>query len=164
MKRAYLLLGSNEGAREQWLRDAIVLIATNCGTIVLMSSIYSTAAWGMEDQPDFLNMALAIDTELSPSELLNSILQVEQDLGRERKEKWGQRTLDIDILFYGNEIINLPSLKIPHPAIQDRRFALIPLCEIAPKLIHPAFNKSVSLLLDECADKLDVHKHENKHV
>lgn len=158
MKRAYLLLGSNEGNREKWLRDAIIRIATSCGTIVRMSSIYSTAAWGLEDQPDFLNMALAIDTGLSPTDLLTAIQQIEKDLGRQRDVKWGQRTLDIDILFYDNKVVDLPNLKIPHPELVNRRFALEPLCEIAPTYVHPAVNKTVGLLLDECSDKLEVTK------
>lgn len=158
MKRAYLLLGSNEGDREKWLRDAIILVATNCGTIIRMSSIYSTAAWGLEDQPDFLNMALAIDTNLSPLDLLAAIQKVEESLGRQRTVKWGQRTLDVDILFYDNKIIDLPNLKIPHPELAKRRFALEPLCEIAPSHVHPVVNKTVGLLLDECRDKLEVTK------
>lgn len=158
MKRVYLLLGSNEGDREQWLRDAITQVATNCGTIIRMSSMYSTAAWGLEDQPDFLNMALAIDTRLSPTNLLVIIQEIEKDLGRQRLVKWGQRTLDIDILFYGNEIINHSDLKVPHPSLQDRRFALVPLSEIAPDFIHPVVNKTITALLDECLDTLEVHK------
>jgi 2-amino-4-hydroxy-6-hydroxymethyldihydropteridine diphosphokinase len=158
MKRAYLLLGSNEGDREQWLRDAIIQVVTTCGTVIRMSSIYSTAAWGLEDQPDFLNMTLAIDTNLSPTGLLAAIQQIEKNLGRQRDVKWGQRTLDVDILFYGDEVIALPDLKVPHPSLQERRFALEPLCEIAPTLVHPLLKKNISQLLDECRDPLGVHK------
>ncbi len=158
MKRGYLLLGSNEGDREKWLRDAIIRVATDCGTIVRMSSIYSTAAWGLEDQPDFLNMALAIDTTLSPIALLAAIQQIESDFGRQRTVKWGQRTLDIDIIFYGNEVVDIPGLKIPHPQLAKRRFALEPLCQIASEHVHPVTKKTVVALLNECTDKLEVEK------
>ena len=155
---AYLLLGSNEGDRQQWLEQAIELIAASCGSIVQASSIYTTAPWGIEEQPDFLNMAIAIDTTLPSTDLLKQINEIEQKLGRQRILKWGQRTLDIDILFYGDSIIDLPELKVPHPYIQDRRFALVPLNEIAAELIHPVFNKTIAQLLADCPDTLEVHK------
>ncbi len=153
---AYLLLGSNEGNRQQWLSDAVRHIEASCGRIMNRSSIYTTAAWGIEEQPDFLNIAIAIDTELSASDLLQEILSIEKLLGRERKVKWGQRTIDIDILFFGNEIIDRPELKVPHPFIQDRRFALAPMNEIAPDLVHPVFNKTIAQLLRDCPDPLEV--------
>lgn len=126
------------------------------GTIVAKSSLYETAAWGKEDQPDFLNMALCIETSLTPEQLLQATQTIEQHLGRQRDVKWGQRTLDIDILFYGSEIVNLPNLKVPHPYIQDRRFALVPLHEIAPQLVHPGLAKTIAALLQNCPDKLEV--------
>jgi 2-amino-4-hydroxy-6-hydroxymethyldihydropteridine diphosphokinase len=153
---AYLLLGSNEGDRQQWLSDAVRHIEASCGKVISSSSVYTTAAWGLEEQPDFLNMAIAIKTELSAPDLLEEILAVEKLLGRERTVKWGQRTIDIDILFFGNDIIDLPELKVPHPFIQDRRFALAPMNEIAPDLAHPVFNKSIAQLLAECPDQLEV--------
>ena len=153
---AYLLLGSNEGNRQQWLQDALQHIEASCGKVTTSSSVYSTAAWGIEEQPDFLNMSIAIDTELSASDLLKEILSIEKLLGRERTVKWGQRTIDIDILFYGNEIIDLPDLKVPHPFIQDRRFALAPMNEIAPGLLHPVLNKTITQLLRDCPDQLEV--------
>jgi len=158
MNTVYLLLGSNEGQREEWLNEAIRLLQQNCGTITARSYIYETAAWGLEQQPDFLNMALSITTALSPADLLEQTQAIEQQLGRQREVKWGQRTLDIDILFYNSDIIDIPGLKIPHPYIQERRFALVPMAEIAPDLVHPVFNKNISQLLDECKDPLQVKK------
>ncbi len=158
MKRVYLLLGSNEGDRAQWLDEATLELSLHCGDIVLKSAIYSTAAWGLEEQPDFLNMAVAINTHLSAEEFLKQIQAIEKKLGRQRSIKWGQRTLDIDILFYGNEIINQPNLTVPHPRMQDRRFVLVPLNDIAPNVMHPVFNKTVNTLLSDCIDPLEVNK------
>lgn len=158
MTDVYLLLGSNEGDREQWLQQAVEQLGVT-GNISIQSAIYQTAAWGIEEQPAFLNMALCLQTELLPLELLQEIHHIEQNLGRQRILKWGQRTLDIDILFYGDAIINLPELKVPHPYLQERRFALVPLNEIAPDFLHPGLNKAVSQLLDECPDKLEVDKY-----
>lgn len=156
MNRVYLLLGSNEGDRRQWLQDAMGLLIQQCGTINRTSAIYQTAAWGLEDQPDFYNMALELDTALSPTELLQAIQDIEQQLGRQRVLKWGQRTLDIDVLFYNQEVLDTPELKIPHPYLQERRFALAPLNEIAPTLIHPVLHQPVSELLALCPDPLPV--------
>lgn len=158
MTDVYLLLGSNEGDREQWLQQAVEQLGA-VGNISTQSAIYQTAAWGIEDQPAFLNMALCLQTELHPLELLQKIHHIEQNLGRQRTLKWGQRTLDIDILFYGDAVIDLPELKVPHPYLQERRFALVPLNEIAPDFLHPGLNKTISQLLDECPDKLEVEKY-----
>jgi 2-amino-4-hydroxy-6-hydroxymethyldihydropteridine diphosphokinase len=159
MNTTYLALGSNEGDRRQNLNLAIERIAASCGTIVRLSSIYETAAWGLEDQPDFLNMVLSIETSLSPVVLLHAIRSVEAELGRQRSIRWGQRTVDIDILFYGDEIIDTIELQVPHQRLQDRRFVLVPLVEIAPDLIHPVFHKNTSDLLAICTDVLEVRKY-----
>lgn len=159
MTSTYLLTGSNEGDRIQWLKDAITQISRECGKIVQQSAIYETAAWGLEDQPAFLNMALHIHTELVPLDLLETINRIEDQLGRQRTVKWGQRTLDIDILFYGNDILNTPKLTIPHPHIERRRFALLPLNEIATNFKHPIGNKPISQLLEECPDELLVKEY-----
>ena len=158
MNTAYLLTGSNEGDRVAWLQQAMEMIQADCGKIIQQSAIYQTAAWGIEDQPDFLNMALCIETDLPPVELLQAINKIESALGRQRTLKWGQRTLDIDILFYNNDIINLPQLIIPHPHIEKRRFALVPLNEIVPHLLHPISHKTITQLLDECEDTLEAVK------
>lgn len=156
MTKVYLLLGSNEGNRISWFRKAMAELEQTVGKITAQSSLYETAAWGKEDQPDFLNMALCIETTLTPEALLQATQTIEQHLGRRRDVKWGQRTLDIDILFYGNETVNLPNLKVPHPYIQDRRFALVPMHEIAPAFIHPVLQQSISMLLASCPDTLEV--------
>lgn len=157
LNEVYLLLGSNEGDRQSWLQQAITQISA-LGNIVQQSHIYETAAWGIEEQPAFLNLALLLQTLRSPVELLSAIHNIEQNLGRQRTLKWGQRTLDIDILFFNDEIIDTPELKVPHPFIQERRFALAPLNEIAPTLMHPIFKKTITELLEETSDTLEIKK------
>ena len=158
MNKVYLLLGGNAGNRKQYINKAIDELSLYPVQPGIKSSFYETAAWGKEDQPEFLNIAIYIETSLSPTELLNAIHEIESNAGRLRTEKWGQRTLDMDILFYNTEIIELPELTIPHPYMQDRRFTLVPLAEIAPDLMHPVFKKTISQLLEECPDKLEVRK------
>ena len=156
MSIAYLSLGSNKGNRQLWLDNAIELLGQNAGVILKMSSRYETKAWGISEQPDFINMCLQLQTSLSAIELLHTILQTETTLGRVRDIKWGPRTIDIDILFYENAIINSEGLLIPHPHLQERRFILMPLIDIAPCHIHPVLNKRVNELLKECTDELAV--------
>ncbi|MGV3539054.1 MAG: 2-amino-4-hydroxy-6-hydroxymethyldihydropteridine diphosphokinase [Rufibacter sp.] len=156
MTKLFLLLGGNLGNREAMLAEAEVLLSAVFGKTSQKSKLYETAAWGLEDQPDFLNQALVFETDLSPEEVLLVTQTVEQDLGRERKIKWGARVIDIDILFYGQEISNLPQLQIPHPQLHLRRFVLAPLAEIAPDWQHPVLNKTVVELLKNCPDSLEV--------
>lgn len=137
----------------QLAREAV---AQACGPVHRQSQIYQTAAWGREDQQPFLNMALEVHTSLEPLPLLAAVLGIEQAMGRQRIEHWGARTLDIDILFYDDRIIDLPELKVPHPYLPQRRFVLTPLCEIAPGLVHPQLNMTIQTLLDECPDLLPV--------
>ena len=158
MNKSYLLAGGNEGDRLFHLKQAAIKIERYLGKIISQSSLYETAPWGKMDQFPYLNQVFLVSTSLDPRALMNSILQVEEKSGRKRVEKYGPRIIDIDILFFNQQILDQPDLKIPHPQIQNRRFALQPLCEIAPGLIHPVFNKTVSQLLEECTDKLDVKK------
>jgi 2-amino-4-hydroxy-6-hydroxymethyldihydropteridine diphosphokinase len=158
MNKAYLLTGGNLGNRLNNLEEARKLIEQHCGKIVQRSSIYETAAWGFKDQPDFYNQALEIATKLSPTELMKTILRIEEKMGRKREIKMGPRIIDIDILLFNNEIIHQPQLSIPHERLHERKFALMPLAEIAPDLIHPVLHKTITLLLSETKDTLDVHK------
>jgi 2-amino-4-hydroxy-6-hydroxymethyldihydropteridine diphosphokinase len=158
MNRAFLLIGGNLGKRKQNLVTARALISRNCGKIVRASSLYETAAWGKTDQPSFLNQALEIETFFGPKQFMQELLQIEEMMGRKRDEKYGPRIIDIDILLFNNETHDTGFLTVPHPELQNRRFALVPLAEIAPDLLHPVFNKKISALLAECRDKLDVNK------
>ena len=158
MNKAYLLIGGNEGNRLFHLQQAVANIDRFCGEVIQQSSIYETAPWGKQDQPAFLNQAILIQTALDAGALMRTILEVEEKLGRKRGEKYGPRIIDIDILFFNDEIIGLPRLKIPHPEIQDRRFVLEPMNEIAPTYVHPVFKKTINQLLKECPDRLGVEK------
>lgn len=153
---AYLLLGSNLGNRAALLAAARTQLAATAGNITAASALYETAAWGREDQPAFLNQALAIRTTLPAEQLLAQCLAAEHLAGRERRERWGSRTLDVDILLYGDAIIDEPGLAIPHPRLAERRFALTPLAEIAGTLRHPQRNLTVAELLARCPDLLPV--------
>jgi 2-amino-4-hydroxy-6-hydroxymethyldihydropteridine diphosphokinase len=154
--RAYLLLGSNLGDRDQLLYIARVRIEILAGRIAAASPLYETSAWGKTDQPDFLNQVFAIDTSLEPKVLLSTLLAIERSMGRTRQEKWGPRPIDIDILLYGDRVVNEPDLVIPHPSLPERRFALTPLHDVAPALRHPVLGKTVRKLLEECKDLSDV--------
>lgn len=158
MNTAYLLTGGNLGNREQNLATARDFITTQCGAIIAASSLYETAAWGNTNQPAFLNQALTIKTVLNARQLIRRILKIEKLMGRIREEKYGPRLIDIDILLFNNEKHNYQFLKLPHPEMQNRRFALLPLAEIAPNIIHPVLYKTIAELLDECKDELLVKK------
>jgi 2-amino-4-hydroxy-6-hydroxymethyldihydropteridine diphosphokinase len=160
MKDVYLLLGSNEHDRTGWIKQATTLLASCCGEIVRCSAIYETAAWGITDQASFLNQVVLLSTEKTPGELLAEIHHIETTLGRQRSLKWGPRTLDIDILLFGNEIVDTADLKIPHPFLHERRFTLAPLAEIAPDYMHPIMHKSIKQLLADCTDQLEVRVYE----
>lgn len=156
--KTYLLLGSNLGDRHGYLERAEKLIAAQVGEIVNRSSVYETAAWGNTDQPGFLNLALEVDTRLNPKALLEQVLAIEKDLGRVRHEKWGARLIDIDIILYGNEVVDEVSLQIPHPEMQNRKFVMIPMAEIAPDVIHPVLKKELKEILLVTEDELDVFR------
>ncbi|AII50759.1 2-amino-4-hydroxy-6-hydroxymethyldihydropteridine diphosphokinase [Hymenobacter sp. APR13] len=155
---AYLLLGSNLGDRATILHEARQYLNKTAGPVVAASGLYETAAWGLEDQPPFLNQALGIQTSLSPDQLLQVCLAAEQEAGRVRQVRWGARTLDVDILLYGPEVVTLPDLQIPHPRLPERRFALAPLAEIAGSAVHPTVQQTIAGLLADCPDQLAVRR------
>ncbi|MGV3656989.1 MAG: 2-amino-4-hydroxy-6-hydroxymethyldihydropteridine diphosphokinase [Chitinophagaceae bacterium] len=158
MNIAYLLIGGNIGNRVANLQAAREAIAARCGALKGISDVYETAAWGMEEQPHFLNQALELHTEMEPKELLDVLLQIEKSLGRERDGKWGPRLIDIDILLYNDEVVNEEGLRIPHPQMPYRRFVLQPLVQIAGDKIHPLLHQSIYEMLLHCPDSLEVHK------
>jgi len=160
MNNVYLLIGGNVGNRLENLQQAIIALNQTCGDIVRQSSIYETAAWGKTDQQAFLNQALLLVTRFTAPELLQHTLAAENLLGRVRQERYGPRIIDIDILFFNNDIVRKPDLTIPHPEVQNRRFALTPLDELAPGLVHPVLQKTVHQLLEECKDELEVKRWE----
>lgn len=156
--QVFLLLGSNLGDRPQVLASAREAIAAQAGHLVCQSAIYETEPWGITDQPAFLNQVLEIATSLLPEDLLRIMLNIEHDLGRVRYERWGARVIDIDMLYFGQTIMDSARLTLPHPRIQDRRFVLAPLAEIAPDFLHPLLRKTSSDLLRDCPDTSAVSK------
>ena len=158
MNSTYLLLGSNMGNSTELLSNAIEQIENKIGPLLLQSNLYATAAWGNTSQPDFLNQVIKVATNLAAAETLAIILSIEKKMGRIRTIKNAPRIIDIDILFFNNEIINRSDLIVPHPEIQNRRFVLTPLHEIAPQMIHPVLNKTIEQLLSQCPDQLAVKK------
>ena len=158
MNSTYLLLGSNMGNSTELLSNAIEQIENKIGPLLLHSNLYATAAWGNTSQPDFLNQVIEVNTQLDATETLKEILSIEKNMGRIRTVKNAPRIIDIDILFFNNEIINQSDLIVPHPEIQNRRFVLIPVNEIAPQMIHPVLNKTIEQLLLQCPDQLAVKK------
>ena len=157
-KGIFLLLGSNLGDPASNLETARQEIAARIGSIVRLSSVYKTDPWGNINQAVFLNQVISAETELDPQTVLESIEAIEHSMGRVRLTKWGARIIDIDILFYGDEIIHREDLDIPHVGIPFRRFTLQPLFEIAPDFQHPELNKSIAELLAECKDNSRVER------
>jgi 2-amino-4-hydroxy-6-hydroxymethyldihydropteridine diphosphokinase len=158
MNNVYLLLGSNLGNRHLFMNQAIEHIENDIAPVLKTSSVYETQAWGKTDAPDYLNQVIFLQTSLPAQAVLEKILSIEIILGRRREEKWGSRTIDIDILFYGQDIINDENLQIPHPELHKRRFTLEPLAEIAPNFTHPLINKNILQLKNELKDNLIVKK------
>ncbi len=155
---AFLLTGGNIGDTKTYLRKAQKAIETKCGPVILQSSLFQSAAWGIKNQPPFINQCLVVRTKLSAPALLQAILQIEKQLGREREVRYGPRTIDIDIIFFNNEIIIQPGLQVPHPQMQHRRFVLQCINDVAPQMKHPQLHKTITQLLAECTDPLEVHK------
>lgn len=156
---AYLLLGTNLGNRIENLDHAVAHLNNEAGKVTTSSAIYETAAWGKTDQPSFLNQAICLETPLTALQLLNKVLEIEKTLGRVRKEKWGERLIDIDIILFGDEIINIEDkLQIPHPQMEFRNFVMEPLSEIAGNVIHPVLKKTMEELSKKNTDKLEVNK------
>lgn len=153
----YILIGSNLDKPELQLADACHRLQLHLGVIRKQSSLYRTAAWGMTEQPDFLNQVLKFETDLEAESLMALFLSIESDMGRIRTEKNAPRKIDIDILSYGNLHIQQADLEIPHPRLAMRRFVLIPLQEMEPDWQHPVTGDSIAQLLDACPDKLSVH-------
>ena len=151
-------MGSNMGNSMQFLGDASNLISLHLGDVIRSSSYYQTAAWGLENQPDFINQVLLVNTPFSPAIALQKCLFIEKLLGRYRSQKWGPRTIDIDILFYENLQIQIPNLQIPHPFIQERNFVLQPLAEIVPNWKNPKFHQTCSQLAALSKDPLPTKK------
>lgn len=144
MTVAYVGLGSNLGDREATIRAALAALPG----VFAVSELRETDPVGVTEQPAFLNGAVALETELSPRELLKSLLAVERELGRERRERWGPRTIDLDLLLYGAETVDEPGLTIPHPRLHERRFALEPLAELDPELLVPGHGRVRDLLAE----------------
>jgi 2-amino-4-hydroxy-6-hydroxymethyldihydropteridine diphosphokinase len=157
MNEVFLCLGGNIGNREGNLYRAISMIAKLCGQLITSSSIYETEAWGSNSNLKYLNQVVQIRTKMLPAELLQALLGIEFELGRHRKSNQNaDRTMDIDILFYNDEIINLPDIQIPHPRLHLRKFVLIPFSEINEGFLHPQLKKSINQLLLECPDSLNL--------
>ncbi len=158
MNKTYLLLGSNMGNSKRQLSKAIGLIEKQIGKIVRQSGLYATAAWGNTNQPDFLNQVIIVQTKLTAVQTMQSILQIEKEMGRLRTVKNAPRIIDIDILFFNKEVIHTEELTVPHPQLQNRRFVLVPLNELSPNFKHPVFKKTIHQLFIHCHDKLNVKK------
>lgn len=150
--KVYLLLGSNIEPRFIFIQKAISLLEKEIGSILTTSSIYETAAWGKEDQADFLNQALCVETNLSPENLLHCIKKIETQIGRKQRGVWSEREIDIDILLLENIVFSSATLTIPHPRLHERNFAIQPLLEIAPDASHPVFQKSIAEIALSCND------------
>jgi 2-amino-4-hydroxy-6-hydroxymethyldihydropteridine diphosphokinase len=163
LKKAYISIGSNLGNRLQNLQNALFHLDAQVGKITSISKVYESESWGFE-AADFFNACVSLETYLTPEEVLLKILSIEKMLGRERflEEGYESRTIDIDIIYYGNEVVQTDRLTVPHPKLQDRKFVLMPLAEIAPQFYHPILKKDTRNLLQECRDKGHVRKTQHK--
>ncbi|RJR22736.1 MAG: 2-amino-4-hydroxy-6-hydroxymethyldihydropteridine diphosphokinase [Nitrospiraceae bacterium] len=149
MSKIYIGIGSNLGRREENCKNAIRLLTEKGIAVIKRSSMIKTKPWGVTEQPDFINMAIEIETVLKPEELLHLLKKIEIEAGRQPAYRWGPRAVDLDILLYDDLVMKTPELDIPHPHIAEREFVLRPLAEIAPDLMHPVIRKSIKKLLTE---------------
>ncbi|MEI6189207.1 MAG: 2-amino-4-hydroxy-6-hydroxymethyldihydropteridine diphosphokinase [Chitinophagia bacterium] len=161
MNKVYLLIGGNLGDRLVNMLNAISHIENRCGRILEKSSIYETEAWGFTDQPHFYNQALLLETNLDAQNLMQQFIEIELALGRKREIPLGPRSVDIDIIYFNEDVISLANLNIPHPRMAQRNFVLAPLNEIAPQFIHPILKLSNAQLLIDSEDKSHVNKKNN---
>ncbi|MCX6290854.1 MAG: 2-amino-4-hydroxy-6-hydroxymethyldihydropteridine diphosphokinase [Bacteroidetes bacterium] len=158
MNRICLSLGSNVGDRVQHLKNAAAEIHKELGLVAAQSSVYETEPWGNSRQENFLNQVILIESSLLADEVMYRILMIEEKMGRRRTVKWEPRIIDIDILFFNDEIISKENLRVPHPSLHDRKFVLTPLAELIPEYIHPVLKKSILALLSDVNDPLEVKK------
>lgn len=158
MNNVFLILGGNLGERKKNLDEAISLLGKKAGNVKRFSSVYETQPWGVKDQPNYFNQVIEMLTDLSAQGLMTELLQIEKKMGRVREKKYGSRTIDIDILFFNDAIINTESLTVPHPRLHERRFVLEPMNEIASELMHPILQKTIAELLTETTDESVVKK------
>ena len=152
MNIVFLQLGSNLGDRELLLKDAITEIEDRVGNILECSKVYESTPWRVEGEENYLNQILKVKTILLADDVLLTVLDIEKQLGRVRIEKWGERLIDIDIIFYNDSIIETPELCVPHKHLHERMFVLTPLHNIAPEMVHPKYNKTIEELLKICKD------------
>ena len=156
METCYVLFGSNMGDKNQIFAQACLFINNRCGRIVKVSSAFESEPWGFEAEEWFLNRVIVLETELGPESLLAELLDIEKELGRVRHpevEGYCSRTADLDILYYGDRVIQTPTLTVPHPRLHLRRFALLPLCDVMPDFVHPVFQMTQMELLQRCPDE-----------
>ena len=161
METCHILFGSNMGDKNEIFAQACLFINNRCGRIVSVSSAYESEPWGFEAEEWFLNRLITVETELEPEEMMQQLLGIEAELGRVRHPEtdgYTSRTADLDILYYGSRIVVTDSLTIPHPRLHKRRFALLPLCEMVPQFVHPAFRLTQIELLERCPDTSEVRK------
>jgi 2-amino-4-hydroxy-6-hydroxymethyldihydropteridine diphosphokinase len=153
MNKAYLSLGSNRGDRQSNLSKAIELLNNKAGKVVSKSLLYETQPWKMDDETMFINQVILLETALDANTLMDLLLEIETSMGRVRTAaKYEPRIIDIDILFFNNDLISSEKLTVPHPFIQERRFVLVPMAEIAPEYVHPVLNTKIYQLLTVCKD------------
>jgi len=166
MERCYILFGSNMGDKDALFAQACLLINNRCGRVVQVSAAYESEPWGFEAEEWFLNRVIVVETEKGPEELLQQLLDIERELGRIRHPEiqgYTSRTADLDLLYFGHRVINTDILTVPHPRLHLRRFALVPMCEVAPEWVHPIFGRTQQELLQQCPDECVVRGMELKN-